>query len=427
MNGEALKHRRVYEALLRMASELPADTALPTERELCASFAVSRSTVRRALHELEVEQRVYRQQGRGTFVAGPKIDQLLELTSHTEDMRAHGVRPGSKLVDVSRITADGEVASKLELPVGAEVLRIERVRLADGEPIAIEALYVDAERFDDLMSALGEEGSFYQLLHRRYGVDLASADETIEAVAAGEREAELLGTVPGAPMLLLARRTVDTSGRSTEYVRSFYRGDRFRFRAHLERPRPAATPAAPTFRLGREEDAPELAAVFADAWRAGYGGIVDDAVLEALDDAELTEWLRGLVASRIQATIVALDATSRVVGFARVGDDPDDARRGQIYALYVRPDAAGRGVGRALLQQGLDALAARGRNDVTLWVFKENERARALYASCGFVPDGTQRVEAQFGAEEVRMLRTAGRAAAAGDGAPPLGAAASAG
>ena len=90
--------------------------------------------------------------------------------------------PGSKLIDVSRVPANSEVASALRLGEGTEVLQIERLRLADGDPIAIEVLYLNAERFDGISAALGESASFYQLLHSDYGVELASAEETIEAV-----------------------------------------------------------------------------------------------------------------------------------------------------------------------------------------------------------------------------------------------------
>ncbi len=227
------------EVMIEMIRELPEGTVLPTERELCVEAGVSRATVRSVLQRLEAEQRIYRRQGKGTFVARAKIEQRLGLTSHTEEMRANGIQPGSKLINVSRIPADPEVAGALRLGPGAEVLQIERLRLADGEAIAIEVLYLNAERFDGISAALGENVSFYQLLHSDYGVELASAEETIEAAVAGPRESRLLGCGPAAALLLLSRLTFDTRGRPIEYVRSLYRGDRAGFR---QRPR-AWTPA----------------------------------------------------------------------------------------------------------------------------------------------------------------------------------------
>ncbi|MHB1510028.1 MAG: GntR family transcriptional regulator [Acidimicrobiales bacterium] len=229
------KYEKLREQLVRHLAGLPQGSRFPTERELCRTYEVSRATVRQALQRLEAEQRIYRHQGKGTFVARPKIEQILELTSHTEDMKARGIVPGSKLIDVRRIEASAEVAAMLELDAASEVLRIERVRLGDGEPIALEVVFVDAHRFDGLSDALGDSASLYQLLETAYGVELALADQTIEAVVADERAVDLLGTAMGAPLLLLSRRTLDVKGTPTEFVQSLYRGDRFRFRTQIGR------------------------------------------------------------------------------------------------------------------------------------------------------------------------------------------------
>ena len=410
------KGARLREALIEMIRALPEATALPTERELCHDFGVSRSTVRSVLQRLEMEQRIYRRQGKGTFVARAKIEQRLGLTSHTEEMRATGILPGSKLINVSRIPASVEVSTALRLGDGAEVLQIERLRLADGDPIAIEVLYLNAERFDGISASLGENVSFYQLLHSDYGVELDSAEETIEAVVAGPREAKLLGCGQAAALLLLSRLTVDTRGRPIEYVRSLYRGDRFRFRQHLERGHDADS-QEPRLRAAGAADADALAAVFVAAWRAAYPGVVDDAVLDALDEREVSDWLGNLVASATQQTLVAESSTGPVLGFVRFGEDPADSRNGHIYGLYVHPDASGGGVGRRLLERGLAELEARGQRTVTLWVFEANQRARRFYAAAGFSPDGARRVEPEYGAEEIRMRRPAAAGPARDDGA----------
>ena len=231
------KYQSVHDALLVSIERQPAGTAMPTERELCLTFGVSRATVRQALGQLEIEQRIYRRQGKGTFVARPKIEQRLELMSHTEGMRESGIVPSSKLLDVRRFPAGLDVGAQLELSPKAEVLRIERLRLADGDPIAIEVLYLNADRFDGITSALSDNASLYQLLSSNYGVELASAEETIEAVVAEGREAGLLKCQPGMPLLMLSRRSMDTSDQPTEFVRSLYRGDRYRFQTGLQRPR----------------------------------------------------------------------------------------------------------------------------------------------------------------------------------------------
>ncbi len=220
--------------------------------------------------------------------------------SHTEGMKSRGIFPSSKLIDVRRIPAGIEVGSKLGLAQEAEVLRIERLRFADDDPIAIEVLFLNAIRFDGIAAALGDNGSLYQLFSSNYGIELASAEETIEAVAAERREAELLGCSPGTPLLMLSRRTIDTRGQPTEFVQSLYRGDRFRFQTGLERPRKVVSSLEPDgprriIRLAQPSDAAGMASVFIDAWRVNYQGFVADAVLDGLDEEKTTSWLQGLL------------------------------------------------------------------------------------------------------------------------------------
>ena len=398
------KTQLLRESLIELMRALPEGAALPTERELCKQFEVSRGTVRQVLQRLEIEQRIYRRQGKGTFVAPAKIERRLGLTSHTEEMRAGGFVPGSKLIDVSRMPAPADVATALRLSDGSEVLRIERLRLADGDPIAIEVLFLNAQRFDGVSTAVGDDVSFYQLLRSEYRVELDCAEETIEAVIAGPREARLLGCVRPASLLQLSRLTFDTRGRPVEYVLSLYRADRFRFRQRLlrGRDRPATELR---LRTATVDDAAALASVFVAAWRARYPAVVPADVLDALDEGEIAGWLRNLVAAAGQTSVVALNRDGAVIGFVRYGDDPEVARAGHVYALYVHPDHDGRGHGRELLASAQADLLNRGLEIVTLWVFEANERARQFYAAAGFAPDGARRVEPDYRAQEIRLRR----------------------
>lgn len=409
--GRAGKGERLRESLSEIIRGLAPGSALPTERDLCERFDVSRGTVRHVLQQLENEQRIYRRQGRGTFVATPKIEQRLDLTSHTESMIASGIKPSSKLIEVSRVEAPAEIGLALALPAAAEVLRIERVRLADGEPIALEVLHVSAARFDGISGALQDGESFYGLLHSQYGIELAHAEETIEAVIASERGARLLDCSPGSALLQLSRLTVDREGRPIEYVRSFYRGDRFRLRQTVERPQgPEARLAAPVnapplLRAATAADAAALAEVFVTTWQRNYRGVVADDVIDALNLDETAEWLARLVSTTEQSTLLLEAADGSALGFVRFGNEPSDARNGHIYALYVHAEYGGRGFGRRLLRSALDELERRGYDVITLWVFKDNVAARGLYSSEGFEPDGGSRVEAEFRADEIRMRR----------------------
>jgi GntR family transcriptional regulator len=404
------KYQGIHDALLTLIESLADGAGLPTERELCQTYGVSRSTVRQALAQLEVEQRIFRRQGKGTFVSRAKIEQRLELMSHTEGMRARGISPSSKLIDVRRIHADQEVATHLGLSPKSEVLRIERLRLADGDPIAIEVVFLSADRFDGITAALSDHASLYQLLSSNYGVELASAEETIEAVIAEGRDAGLLKCPPGMPLLMLSRRTLDTNGRPIEFVRSLYRGDRYRFQTGLQRPL-QLSPAPPTkstdltIRVASPSDASALATVFIDAWRSSYRGIVDDAIIDALNHHEVTSWLKDLVSDTTVRTLVAEAPAGQVVGFTRFGADPDEPTNGHIFALYVSPAAGGQGFGRRLLEIALFELDPLVTQTLTLWVFEKNQRARSFYRAAGFESDGEQRVEEPYGAQEIRLRR----------------------
>jgi GntR family transcriptional regulator len=406
----APKYQSVHDAILVAIEGLAAGTAMPTERELCLTYSVSRATVRQALGQLELEQRVFRRQGKGTFVARPKIEQRLELMSHTEGMRERGIVPSSKLIDVHRIPAGIDVGAQLGLSPKSEVLRIERLRLADGEPIAIEVLYLNADRFDGISGALSDNGSLYQLLSSNYGVELATAEETIEAVIAEGRDAALLKCQPGMPLLMLSRRTLDTSGQPTEFVRSLYRGDRYRFQTGLQRPQlvndvPAKRREALTIREAQPSDAEAMASVFIDAWKGAYRGIVDDAVIDAWQHDDTASWIRSFVENSAERTLVAEETRGGILGFTHFGNDPENAANGHIFALYVATGASGMGVGRQLLERAISELDPNLTRPVTLWVFEMNKRARRFYEAAGFAPDGGARVEDEFQAPEISMKR----------------------
>ncbi|NLU67227.1 GntR family transcriptional regulator [Streptomyces sp. HNM0574] len=234
------KYYRLKRHLLEMTETLPPGTPVPPERTLAGEFDTSRTTVRQALQELVVEGRLERIQGKGTFVAKPKVSQALQLTSYTEDMRAQGLEPASQLLDIGYVTADDRLAGLLDIRPGGRVLRIERLRLASGEPMAIETTHLSQKRFPALRKSLVKYTSLYTALAEVYGVHLAEAEETIETSLATPREAGLLGTDVGLPMLMLSRHSRDTAGEPVEWVRSVYRGDRYKFVASLRRPHPGA-------------------------------------------------------------------------------------------------------------------------------------------------------------------------------------------
>jgi GntR family transcriptional regulator len=230
------KYYRLKRHLLEMTRTQAPGTPVPPERTLALEFETSRTTVRQALQELVVEGRLERIQGKGTFVAQPKVSQALQLTSYTEDMRAQGLEPTSRLLEIGYVAADERLAGLLDIKPGGRVLRIERLRLANGDPMAIETAHLSAKRFPALRRNLVKYSSLYAALGEVYGVHVAEAEETIETSLATPREAAQLGTDVGLPMLLLSRHSYDPEGNPVEWVRSVYRGDRYKFTTRLRRP-----------------------------------------------------------------------------------------------------------------------------------------------------------------------------------------------
>jgi len=203
--------------------------ALPSERRLAEMLGVSRLTVRRALDELVAGGVLTRRQGSGTYVT-PRVEQPLSvLSGFSEDMRARGMVPGSRWVKRERGQASPTEAMTLSLAPGEPVVRLLRVRTADGRPMAVEHAVIPARFLPD-PGAVGE--SLYATLKER-GLAPARALERIRAVAATERVAELLGVEVGTPVLYIERVSYLSDGTPLEFTRSHYRGDRYDFVAEL--------------------------------------------------------------------------------------------------------------------------------------------------------------------------------------------------
>jgi len=163
-----------------------------------------------------------------------------------------------------------------------------------------------------------------------------------------------------------------------------------------------------TFRRATGDDLPALAEVFVAAWRGGYRGVIPDDVIDAMDTIAAAAELSPSLVVADCTTLVALDATGRVVGFTIFGPDRDRAagyrRTGYLASLYVSPAAGGHGVGSSLLRAAIDAMPGV---DITLWVFAANVRARRFYEKAGFHPDGAELTDRRWRAVQVRYRRDA--------------------
>jgi GntR family transcriptional regulator len=212
------------------AGDLSPGQRLGAEREIADRLAVSRSTVRAALAELERSGAIRRARGRagGIFVADRKVERdLTSLAGLPAYLRRQGFQSDARVISTATVEADDEIALALGIGAGALVLEVVRVRLADGNPISLERATFPAEQFPDLLDrSLG--GSLYELLQTHYGLEPGEAEERIEVVAAGAAEARLLGTTRGAPLVAIARTAWSVDGLAFERSHDLFRGDRVR-------------------------------------------------------------------------------------------------------------------------------------------------------------------------------------------------------
>jgi len=206
-------------------ADLKPGDAVASERELAKMHGVSLMTARHALAGLEREGLVERRRGAGTFVAAPKIH-FNKLMSYTEHMSSRGLAPRSRVL-VAKLIDDGqEVAARLGLPAESRLVKIERLRLTGEEPFALETCYLPAAEFSGLVMAPLGRSSLFGTLKHDYGVELAYADEEIDATAADASLAEHLALPKGAPILRIRQVIYSTKGKATIYVVGFYRSER---------------------------------------------------------------------------------------------------------------------------------------------------------------------------------------------------------
>jgi GntR family transcriptional regulator len=215
---------------------LPAGSQLPTENDLIERFGVSRPTVRRAVQNLVSRGLVEIQRGKGTYVTRPKITQeLTALSGFVEDMQALGRQPTARLLDKQLVAADKTVAHQLALPAGSLVMRIRRVRLADGEPVSFDETYLPREVGEKVVTNDLEAEPIFSLLEAKYDMPLVEAEYRLEAVAAEPVVAEALGVATGSPLFLIERTSYCSGNQPVDYEQLYYRGDMVRFVTRLAR------------------------------------------------------------------------------------------------------------------------------------------------------------------------------------------------
>ena len=227
------KQADTRERVLDMIENLQVGDAIPSERQLSGDLGVSRLTVRAALDELVREGYLVRRRGAGTFVGEPKIAQELTMSSFTEDMRRRGMSPASRTLELRVVPAGAWLGRVLHVSPSERVVVAKRLRLADRETMAIETLHVREALVPGLTARDLEESSFYELLRERYGIEIVGGIQTIEPTVTNEEESSGLGVPLHSPAFLFERVTRSAKDEIVEFVRSIYRGDRYRLVTEL--------------------------------------------------------------------------------------------------------------------------------------------------------------------------------------------------
>ena len=222
---------QLHEELQRAIEDgsLRAGQALPSERELAQELGVSRVTIRRAFEELERLGLVEKRHGSGTYIRGHPLEQILDrVLGFTDEARTLGFQPSARLLDTDTVPADADVALALQLERGTPVLRLVRLRSADGTPLAVQAAHLAPHVAGLSVAGLEASGSLYRSLSEEFGIRPARARQTVAARLPSATECGLLQIGRTVPLLDLERITYDHGERPFEFVRSAYRGDLYR-------------------------------------------------------------------------------------------------------------------------------------------------------------------------------------------------------
>lgn len=221
---------------------LPADSRLPTEDDLIKRFNVSRTTVRKAIQNLAGRGLVEIRRGTGTFVTPPRITQeLTELTGFVEDMESLGHAASARLIDRITVAASVDVARRLELTTGTPVMRIRRVRLANGIAMSLDETYLPLGIGEKVATHNLDVDPIFALLEQRYDIPLVEAEYKLAAASANEDVAVALDVESGSPIFLIERTSYTVGGKPVDYEKLHYRGDLIRFKTRLARRKPAGS------------------------------------------------------------------------------------------------------------------------------------------------------------------------------------------
>lgn len=223
-------YQQLYEILRTNITqhEWKSGDMLPSETILMKQFDVSRVTVRQVLDMLVQEDLIYRERGRGTFVAKPRVEQaLMRIISFTDDMHQRGIEPKTKLISANLVAAPGDIAKKLRIKTGEELVHIKRLRLGNDEPMSVEDSYLVHKYCPEILEEDFVANSLRSILENRCGIRWAKATQVIRAINAPNDLADLLLIKPKSALLFIERISFTTQDIPAEFIRIFHRGDRY--------------------------------------------------------------------------------------------------------------------------------------------------------------------------------------------------------
>jgi len=229
--------KEAVRSLISSGSLKPGDM-LPTEFSLSEQLGVSRLVVHRALHELVTEGLLIRQRSKGTFVAPParpSYTVIGPLFGMTESLAKDGFSPQNRILVQEVIPTEGVLSRELALPEGAQVVHLYSLRLTDGLPLAIEDMYLPAERFPALAELDMNNRSIYATLEKLYDAQPQEARDVVSAGSATRDQARLLGINKGAPVMRIQRTSTDRQGLPVEFSRVVFHAERYQFVARMQR------------------------------------------------------------------------------------------------------------------------------------------------------------------------------------------------
>src|SRR5512146_298200 len=211
------------------AGQLKPCDPVESERFLAKTYGVSLMTARHALVALERDGMVERKRGSGTFVAPPKIH-FNKLMSFSEQLAGRSMSSASRVIYLRVVEDEHEIAARLALPANSRLLKLERLRIGAGEPFALETCYLSAAEFGGWSRATLERGSIFSVLEREYGIEIAHADEEIDATLPDRACTKLLNIGNDQPLLRIRQTIFSTTGKPIMYVLGLYRADRHMLR-----------------------------------------------------------------------------------------------------------------------------------------------------------------------------------------------------